>query len=67
MTGTIKRLMESNKGFGFIASEEIGKDVFFHFSQLEGSSFEQLQVGDPVTFDVQETPKGLQAVNVRRA
>lgn len=62
MTGTIKRLME--KGFGFISSEEFEKDIFFHMSQIVGVTFDELAEGTVVTFEVEETQRGLQAINV---
>ncbi len=65
MTGTIKRLMD--KGYGFISSPDIEKDLFFHSSALVGVEFTQLQEGDKVTFETQETDKGLNAVNVTKA
>ncbi len=63
--GTIKRLTE--KGFGFIASEGLGKDVFFHSNSLVDVKFDELHEGDAVSFDTEESPKGLNAINVKRA
>lgn len=65
MTGTIKTLTE--KGFGFIAREGEEKDLFFHSKELKGVTYDELKVGDTVTFDVVETEKGLAATNVARA
>ena len=65
MTGTIKTLTE--KGFGFIAREGEVKDLFFHSKELQGVTYDELKVGDTVTFEVIEGPKGLSAVNVSRA
>ena len=65
MTGTIKNLTE--KGFGFIAREGEAKDLFFHSNDLNGVSYNDLKVGDTVTFDVEEGPKGPAAKNVTRA
>jgi CspA family cold shock protein len=65
MTGTIKTLTE--KGFGFIAQEGETKDLFFHSKDLNGVSFDELKVGDTVTFDVEQSPKGPAAKNVSRA
>jgi CspA family cold shock protein len=62
-TGTVKWFNES-KGFGFIARDEGGSDVFVHFSAIQGSGFRTLEEGQKVTFDTQESPKGLQAANV---
>ncbi|MEP7162901.1 MAG: cold shock domain-containing protein [Candidatus Moraniibacteriota bacterium] len=65
MNGTIKKL--TPKGFGFIASEGMGKDLFFHMNSLVGVQFEELHEGDAVSFDTEESPKGPAAVNVQRA
>ncbi len=64
-TGTIKTLTE--KGFGFIAREGETKDLFFHSKDLSGVTYDELQIGDAVTFDVVETEKGLAAKDVKRA
>ena len=60
--GTVKWFNES-KGFGFIARED-GEDVFVHHTSIGGSGFKSLSEGQEVTFDVENTPKGLRAVNV---
>lgn len=65
MQGTIKKLTDKN--FGFIASEGSEKDLFFHANELDGVSFDQLQEGDAVTFEVSDTPKGPAAVKVSKA
>mgnify|MGYP001572945455 CR=1 FL=1 len=62
MEGTIKTLTE--KGFGFITREGEVKDLFFHSNDLNGVSFTDLKVGDKVSFDVEEGPKGPAAKNV---
>ena len=66
MTGTIKKMV-TDKGFGFIAVEGMEKDLFFHTNSLVGISFEDLQEGDKVSFEVEESPKGKNAVNVQKA
>ncbi len=58
--GTVKFFNES-KGFGFITPDEGGKDVFVHASGLDGTI---LNEGDKVSYEVEEGPKGLNAVNV---
>ena len=63
--GTIKTLTE--KGFGFIAREGETKDLFFHSNDLTGVSFNELNVGDTLTFDIIDGPKGPSAKNVQRA
>ena len=60
--GTIKR--KTDKGFGFIETGT-GKDMFFHSSAVEGTSFEQLTEGQRVSYNVGEGPKGPRAENVR--
>lgn len=65
MTGTIKTL--TDRGFGFIAREGETKDLFFHSKELQGVEFSQLQVGDTVTFEVVDGPKGPSATRVARA
>ncbi len=64
MTGTIKTLTE--KGFGFIAREGEAKDLFFHSSELVGVTFDELKVGDAVTFETEQSEKGPRAANVQR-
>jgi len=62
-TGTVKWFNEA-KGFGFITPEEGGKDVFVHFSAIKADGFRSLAEGQTVTFEVEDGPKGPQAVNV---
>jgi len=64
MDGTIKTLTQ--KGFGFITREGETKDLFFHSKELSGVMFDELKVGDKVTFDVVDTEKGPAAKNVKR-
>jgi CspA family cold shock protein len=54
-----------SKGFGFIEQDN-GKDVFVHYSAIEGSGFRTLAEGDEVEFEVVESPKGLQASKVNK-
>jgi len=63
--GTVKWFNET-KGFGFIQRES-GDDVFVHYRAITGDGFKKLSEGEHVEFDVEEGPKGLQAVNVRKA
>ncbi len=65
-TGTVKWFNES-KGFGFIAPSDGGKDVFVHFSAIQGSGFRTLAEGQAVEFEVEDGPKGPQASNVTPA
>ena len=64
MEGTIKNL--TDKGFGFITIEGEEKDLFFHKNELQGVSFEDLKVGDKVSFEKTDSPKGPNAVKVSR-
>lgn len=66
MKGTIARVTPS--GYGFIKPDEGDKDVFFHAHSLVSLAFDDLQQGDPVTFEIDDSgPKGPAAVNVERA
>ncbi len=62
MEGTVKWFNES-KGFGFLETEE-GKDVFVHFSAIQGDGFKTLREGQKVQFDVVDGQKGPAAENV---
>ncbi|MDP2664936.1 MAG: cold shock domain-containing protein [bacterium] len=64
MTGTIKTL--TDKGFGFIAREGETKDLFFHSKDLSGVTYDELKVGDTLSFEVVEGEKGLSAKDVTR-
>lgn len=64
MEGTIKTV--TDKGFGFIAIEGEDRDLFFHKNELKNVSFEELKVGDRVSFEKGESPKGPNATNVNR-
>ena len=65
MNGTVKTKTE--KGYGFISREGEEKDLFFHSTDLSGVSFDELQVGAAVTFDVVDGDKGPSAKNVKLA
>jgi CspA family cold shock protein len=65
MQGIIKTL--TDRGFGFISRDGETKDLFFHSKDLNGVTFEELKVGDKLTFEVSEGQKGPAAVNVSRA
>jgi CspA family cold shock protein len=64
LTGTVK-WFDSKKGFGFILNAE-GKDVFVHFSSIEGEGFRALKDGEAVEYEPAAGAKGLQAKVVRR-
>ena len=61
--GTVKWFNES-KGFGFITPTDGSKDLFVHFSAIQGDSFKTLTEGQNVEFTVENGPKGPAAVNV---
>jgi CspA family cold shock protein len=63
-TGTVKWFNEG-KGFGFIAPDNGGKDLFAHFSEIKTSGFKTLAEAQRVEFEVTEGKKGLQASNIR--
>ena len=60
--GTIKKVL-ADKGFGFIEGD--GGDLFFHHSEVEGSSIEALQIGQRVNYEEGRGPKGPRAEKVR--
>jgi CspA family cold shock protein len=64
LQGTVKWFNEA-KGFGFIEQED-GKDVFVHYSAIQGSGFKTLNEGDKVEFEVVDGPKGPAAANVQK-
>lgn len=55
----------ATKGYGFISRAE-GGDVFVHFSAIQGTGYRTLDEGEEVEFEVEQSPKGPQAVNVVR-
>jgi len=62
LNGTVK-FFNVDKGFGFISGQD-GVDVFVHFSNIQAEGFKTLNEGQAVSYDVQETSRGLQAINV---
>lgn len=63
VTGTVK-WFNRDKGYGFIVRDDGEKDVFVHYSAIEGSGIRNLDEGDKVRFEVESSPKGPQAVRV---
>ena len=63
-TGTVKWFNDA-KGFGFITPDDGGKDLFAHFSAIQGSGFKTLKENQKVSFEVAQGPKGPQAQNIR--
>ena len=63
-SGVVK-WFDVKKGYGFIKREE-GSDVFVHFNAIQGEGYKTLDEGDQVEFEVNDGPKGPQAVNVTK-
>lgn len=64
-TGVVK-WFDAKKGFGFITVPDEQKDIFVHYSSIEGDGFKSLKDGDEVEFELIDSDKGPQAHNVRR-
>jgi CspA family cold shock protein len=62
-TGTVK-WFNAEKGFGFIANDEGGPDVFAHYSNIAAQGFRELQEGQKVSFNITQGQKGPQAENI---
>ncbi len=65
MPSGIVKWFNSAKGYGFICPEDGGQDVFAHFSAIVMDGYKCLKAGQPVSFEVNEGPKGLHASNIR--
>jgi len=63
MANGIVKWFNSSKGYGFIERQD-GEDVFVHYSAIQGDGYRNLEEGQRVEFDVEQGPKGPQAVNV---
>ena len=55
------------KGFGYITPDDGSKDVFVHFSAIQSSGFKTLKENDKVQYDLEQSPKGPRAANLRIA
>ena len=66
ISGKVK-WFNGTKGFGFIAREDNEKDVFVHVSALRKAGINRLDEGEVITFEVEEGPKGPNAVNLEKA
>ena len=64
MKGTVKT--KTDRGYGFISREGEEKDLFFHSTDLVGVTFDELKVGDAVTFEVEQGQKGPSAKKVTK-
>ncbi len=65
MTGTVK-WFNGSKGYGFIAPDNGGEDVFVHYSAIQAAGYRNLDEGDRVEFSVEDGKKGLQAAEVTK-
>lgn len=65
-TGKVKWFNES-KGYGFIEPDGGGRDVFVHYSAIQGEGYKTLSEGQPVDFEITQGDKGPQAANVSKA
>jgi CspA family cold shock protein len=61
--GTVKWFSDE-KGFGFITPDEGGRDLFVHFSSVQGDGYRSLEEGQRVRFEIQDAEKGQRAVDV---
>jgi cold shock protein len=67
MAEGVVKWFSSEKGFGFITPDDGGKDLFVHFSEIQGSGYKSLDEGQKVTYEAGEGPKGPQATQVNPA
>jgi CspA family cold shock protein len=65
-TGSVKWFNDS-KGYGFIQAEDTDRDIFVHYSAIQGDGFKTLAEGQKVNFELIDGPKGPQAANVMKA
>lgn len=64
-TGVVK-WFNNKKGFGFIAQDDGGRDVFVHFSTIQGDGYKSLEEGDRVEFNLEDSERGPKATSVKR-
>ncbi|MDH5325681.1 MAG: cold-shock protein [Gammaproteobacteria bacterium] len=64
MNNGIVKWFNKDKGYGFITPNDGSKDVFVHYSAIQGSGFKELHEGQKVSYETENGPKGLQAAKV---
>mgnify|MGYP002779064766 CR=1 FL=1 len=63
----VVKWFSAEKGYGFITPDDGGKDLFVHFSEIQGSGYRNLEEGQRVSYEAQEGPKGPQASSGSRS
>ena len=66
MPNGVVKWFDVKKGFGFIQAPQGGKDIFVHYTSIEGEGFRSLKDGDAVEYELADSDRGPQAKNVRR-
>jgi len=65
-SGTVKWFSNA-KGYGFITSAKVEGEIFAHFSAIQSEGFKTLRAGQPVSFELEQGPKGMLAININQA